>query len=143
MSLVVILGLFTSCDPLYYLTVQNNSDYPVVIVSQKFDGLEATYNPNYSRHTGSSAQVAFPGEWVDIYSWGRWDAMCSKQDSGYIKIFILDTLTFMDTIQIYYMEEWSVKQSRSKISFPPTESMSKFRMWPPYGTYDSLGHPNN
>ncbi len=88
MSLAAILWLFTSCDPLYDLIVQNNFDYKVVIISQKFDGLESRYNPNYDHHTGSSAQVAFPREWVNICSWGHWDVKCSLQDSGYIKIFI-------------------------------------------------------
>ncbi len=25
-------------------------------------------------------------------------------------------------------------------AFPPTEAMRNIKMWPPYGTYDSLGH---
>ena len=26
------------------------------------------------------------------------------------------------------------------LSFPPTEEMRNIKMWPPYGTYDSVGH---
>ena len=29
------------------------------------------------------------------------------------------------------------------LTFPPTYVMRNIKMWPPYGTYDSLGHPNN
>ena len=28
-----------------------------------------------------------------------------------------------------------------RLQFPPTEGMRDIKMWPPYGTYDSLGHP--
>ena len=27
------------------------------------------------------------------------------------------------------------------LSFPPTPEMRNIKMWPPYGTYDPLGHP--
>ena len=40
--------------------------YPFV-VPQKFDGLEAGYNPQYGLHPGSSLQIAFPREEVNIY----------------------------------------------------------------------------
>ena len=26
------------------------------------------------------------------------------------------------------------------LQFPPTEEMRNIKMWPPYGTYDSIGH---
>lgn len=30
-----------------------------------------------------------------------------------------------------------------RLQFPPSSEMQNIKMWPPYGTYDSLGHPNN
>ena len=47
-----------------------------------------------------------------------------------------------DTLCIYFMDESAIKKSGCEISFPPTEAMRDFRMWPPYGTYDSLGYRN-
>lgn len=134
------LFMFGCGDKLYDFEVWNKSCYPIIVVPEQFDGLEATYNPKHAKHPGSSYQTAFPGENVIIHSWNKWEVLPSLQDSGYIKIYVLDTLNLRDTIQIYYMEEWSAKQSCSKIFFPPTESMSTFRMWPPYGTYDAHGN---
>ena len=65
-SLTATILLFASCDPLYTFVVQNDSNYPVV-VPQKFDGLEAGYNPQYGLHPGSSLQIAFPREEINIY----------------------------------------------------------------------------
>lgn len=142
--LLLICTLFEcmlfSCDELYPFTVKNNSSYPVLITSQLFDGLEATLNPDHYNHPGSSAQIAFPGEYVNIHSWTPWDVECSRQTSGCIEIYVFDTLTEQDTIQTYFMEEWSVKQTNYQISFPPTEEMRDIKMWPLYGTYDSTGH---
>lgn len=132
--------LFCSCDKFYPFTVYNNSDYPVVIFPQKFDNLETTCNPYHSRHPECSFQTAFPGEWVVINSWNRWDDEASAMDSGYIKIYVTDTTLHEDTLCIYYMDEWSIKKNNSVVYFPPSEEMRDIKMWPPYGTYDENGH---
>ena len=139
--LIVTLSLLLSgCDTLYSFVVWNKSCYPIIVMSEQFDNLEATYNPQHSKHPGSSFQMAFPDECVSIHSWSKWENEPSHQDSGYIKIYIMDTLTRKDTLCIYYMEEWSVKKCNSRVSFPPSEDMKDFKMWPPYGTYDVYGN---
>ena len=138
--LVLICLLLSGCDILYPLSVYNTSEYPVTILSQEFSSIEATYNPQHAEHPGWSYQTAFPGERVVIESWERWPFEASIQDSGYIKIFIMDTSSQRDTLCIYYMEEWSIKKSCNVIFFPPNKLMRDFKMWPPYGTYDANGH---
>lgn len=136
----MLLFIFSGCDEFYSFDVINTSDYPVTICSQKFDDLTSRFNPQHRNHPGSSAQIAFPGEYVTIGSWSRWDIVAAHQDSGYVKIYILDTLTLKDTLCIYYMEPWSIRESNCMIYFPPTEAMRDFKMWPPYGTYDAHGN---
>ena len=136
----MLLFIFSSCDEFYSFNVFNTSDYPVTILSQNFTDLEATYNPQHNNHPGSCYQIAFPGEEVRIHSWSHWDDVAAHQDSGYVKIYILDTLTLKDTLCIYYMEPWSIRESNCMIYFPPTEAMRDFKMWPPYGTYDAHGN---
>jgi len=136
----MLLFVFSGCNESYRFDVINTSDYPVIILSQRFDELLSWYNPQYYNHPGSSDEIAFPGEFVIIDSWGHWDDVAAHQDSGYVKIYILDTLTLKDTLCIYYMEPWSIRESNCMIYFPPTEAMRDFKMWPPYGTYDAHGN---
>ena len=141
--LICICGivLFNGCDPTYSLTVKNNADYPLMILPEEFDNLDAVLNPQHSKHPGSSYQVAFPNESVNMNSWNRWDDEASRHDGGCIKVFIMDTLLpHRDTFCIYYMQDWSLRASNCEIAFPPTQEMRNFLMWPPYGTYDANGH---
>lgn len=131
--------LFASCDITYKFTVFNKANYPVTIFSQWFDGLESTVNPYHSEHPDYSYQTAFPGEYVDLFCWERWESMAPKQENGYVKIYVMNT-DQSDTLCIYYMEDWAFKQTNYQISFPPTEEMRKIKMWPPYGTYDEHGY---
>lgn len=143
MMILIILSfsiVFFDCDTAYPLDVFNKADYPIEVLSQDFEGLEATYNPVWTNHPGFSAQTAFPGEFVGIFSWGGWSNRPALQDSGYIKIFVFDTMPQKDTLCIYYMEEWSINKCHGILFFPPTEQMKDYKMWPPYGTYDENGH---
>lgn len=42
--------------------------------------------------------------------------------------------------QRYDISLSDLQQLNWQLRFPPTEEMRNIKMWPPYGTYDSLGH---
>ena len=42
--------------------------------------------------------------------------------------------------QRYDLSLNDLKRMNWHLSFPPTEEMRNIKMWPPYGTYDPLGH---
>ena len=141
MIVSILCIFFAGCDTFYPFEVNNNAEYPVTIFSEFFNNLESTFNPLHDRHPGSSYQIAFPKESVVIYSWCPWTIVPSLLDSGYVKIYVVDTIPDGDTLCIYYMDEQSIRQCKDMISFPPTEEMRDFKMWPPYGTYDANGNP--
>ncbi len=140
-TIVSCCFLLSGChDKVDRFIVRNVANYPVKILSQKFDNLEDVYSPEHFRHPGSSRQIAFPGGSVWILSQNEWEKEVVRQDGGFIKIYIMDTLPHGDTLCIYYMQEWSIRKSNNIIAFPPTEDMRDFKMWPPYGTYDVYGN---
>ena len=135
----VFCVLFACCDITYNFDVFNKAEYPVTIFSQWFDGLESTINPRHNEHPDYPIYTAFPGEYVSLSCWERWETMAPKQENGCIKIYVMDTAQ-RDTLCIYYMEDWVFRQTNCQISFPPTEEMRNIKMWPPYGTYDEHGN---
>ena len=43
--------------------------------------------------------------------------------------------------QRYDLSLSNLRNLNWRIAFPPTEEMRNIKMWPPYGTYDSMGFP--
>ncbi len=134
----------------HYITMSNTSDYDIY-VDRSFD-----YPDTSLKH---SQNVMTPG-WhlkVDSHSDDRDVFACrSSYESWFNYIDKLIVFVFnADTLERYGWEYAKdnnlvsqrydlslddLRQLNWRLTFPPTEEMSNIEMWPPYGTYDSLGY---
>ena len=87
-----------------------------------------------------------------LISRGSYESKFISMDTLIVFVFNSDTLSSRgwdyvkdhnNVTQRYDLSLSNLRNLNWRIAFPPTEEMRNIKMWPPYGTYDSLGHPNN
>ena len=146
---------------------KNNANYPITVYSELIP-LINFYDPIVYPDTTlpyqfpqSKMRDIRPGFFC-IYSQTEVDIPSRfgnlNSDTVSIFVFSTDTLSLLgweavrdayNIIQRYdislneYISLYTNLPAREFPSFPPTPEMRNIKMWPPYGTYDSLGHPNN
>ena len=147
--LLLCLVTLVGCDKYYLFIVKNGSTQPLVTTMDNFQECwESFFNPEWYERQ-DIRNLMYPGEEVQFSSWCTWGSVASKMENGVVPIYImsfdtswlnLDTVPRSDTLAIYYMTENDFKHFE-EVTFPPSEAMRNIKMWPPYGYYDSNGHP--
>ena len=140
-------------DEHHHILFCNESDYDV-FVDRSYD------HPDTSLlHTQN---VMTPGWDLKVESQSTNDEAFLSRGSYESKFIRMDTLIAFvfnaDTLSVYgwdYVKEHNMVAQRYELSlfdlqnlnwrltFPPSEEMRNIKMWPPYGTYDSLGYRRN
>lgn len=73
----------------------------------------------------------------------------NSEDTLMVFVYNADTLAFYGweyvkehylIAQRYDLSLGDLQQLNWRLQFPPSPKMQNIKMWPPYGTYDSLGH---
>ena len=143
---------FMSClkESHYDIPFYNSTDY-TIYVDVSFDHPDTTLR--------QMQDVTTSGWFLDIkpHKWGNpLDNMMTTYESEFhgmdtliIFVFNSDTLATYGwenvkddylISQRYDLSLNDLKRMNWHLSFPPTEEMRNIKMWPPYGTYDPLGH---
>ncbi len=161
---ILCSGLFYSCkdglwmDIVYVWTLKNNTDYKISVYSI-FD-LEPVCYDSVKFYPDTTLPHQYPNNIVNINPFKNKpiaESGCTFEelyrsleiDTVSFFVFSTDTLTKLgwdsvrrtyNIIQRYDIGRKDIKSILGKMAFPPTEEMRNIKMWPPYGTYDPLGH---
>ncbi|MCQ2282039.1 MAG: hypothetical protein MJZ99_05390 [Bacteroidales bacterium] len=85
-----------------------------------------------------------------LISRGSYESKFISMDTLIVFVFNSDTLSSRgwdyvkdhnNVTQRYDLSLSNLRNLNWRIAFPPTEEMRNIKMWPPYGTYDSMGFP--
>ncbi len=168
-TILVLCLLFCGCDGIYCdscfdLIYKNNADYPISVYSILIPpheeltpivypdtSLPVMCNPTYIVDIAPHDNEWYSCEGDLIPSIYR----SYHADTISIFFFSTDTLYLhgWDSVQKSYniLQRYDISVEEYKyltekipgldfMCFPPSPEMKDIKMWPPYGTYDSLGH---
>ena len=161
---MVICLLFCGCESWMaehlgktILDFKNNTDYKISVFSiaiPPYNYSESKLYPDTSLPCQYPMQIKkvepFQKNNIVITS-ATWDEIYELYGTDTISFFIISTDLLntinWDSIRIHYniIQRYDIGLEDiysllTTMTFPPTPEMRDIKMWPPYGTYDSLGH---
>ena len=168
--LLFVSLFFTGCDAFVEMNITNRAEYPIMVYFPAEYVFHSSVELPYYPDTILRDIPHYPNEILSntvydflLYRYGAtWfrdelvmavDDLYEDMNADTISWFILkkidstnsyirDEDSLYNVIQRYDLSKDDLYKiaKRNIFSFPPTEAMKEYKMWPPYGTYDEKGN---
>lgn len=135
--------IFFYNESAYTIYIDGSSDYPDTSLRNVQNVMHPGWNLDVESHNYNDQA---------LLRLTTWESLFIKMDTLIVFVFNSDTLLSRGwdyvkdhniVAQRYDLSLSNLQNLDWKITFPPTEEMQNIKMWPPYGTYDSLGYRIN
>ncbi len=127
----------------YDIFVDRSFDYPDTSLLRTQNVMAPGWDLGVKSHNSNNEALT---------SRGTYESKFCNLDTLIVFVFNADTLSIRGwdyvkdhniVAQRYDLSLSDLRYLNWKLTFPPTEEMRNIKMWPTYGTYDSLGHKRN